>query len=55
MGAIQMGGGSLSGLVVASLYNGTPVPMAGTIAAMAVCAFLSYRLLVRRTSRRPEV
>jgi DHA1 family bicyclomycin/chloramphenicol resistance-like MFS transporter len=48
LGAIQMGGGSLSGLVVAALYNGTPVPMGGTIAAMAVGAFLSYYWLVRR-------
>jgi DHA1 family bicyclomycin/chloramphenicol resistance-like MFS transporter len=48
MGAIQMGGGSFSGLVVAALYNGTPMPMAGTIAAMAVCAFLAYYTLVRR-------
>src|SRR5262249_30959355 len=50
LGAIQMGGGSLSGLVVAALYNGTPVPMGGTIAAMAVGALLSYYWLVRRHS-----
>ena len=48
MGAIQMGSGSLSGLAVAALYNGTPLPMAGTIAAMAIGAFLSYYWLVRR-------
>jgi len=48
MGAIQMGSGSLSGLVVAALYNGTPMPMAGTIAARAVGAFVSYFGLVRR-------
>jgi DHA1 family bicyclomycin/chloramphenicol resistance-like MFS transporter len=48
MGAIQMGGGSFSGLVVAALYDGTPMPMAGTIAAMAVCAFIAYYTLVRR-------
>lgn len=48
MGAIQMGGGSFSGLVVAGLYDGTARPMAGTIAAMAVCAFLAYHTLVRR-------
>ncbi|HKX08029.1 MAG TPA: Bcr/CflA family multidrug efflux MFS transporter [Stellaceae bacterium] len=47
MGAIQMGGGSLSGLLVAALYDGTPMPMAGTIAAMAVCAFIAYYTLVR--------
>jgi MFS transporter, DHA1 family, multidrug resistance protein len=50
MGAIQMGSGSLSGLVVAALYDGTPMPMSGTIAAMAVGAFLSYLWLVRRRS-----
>jgi MFS transporter, DHA1 family, multidrug resistance protein len=48
MGAIQMGGGSFSGLLVAALYDGTPMPMAGTIAAMAVCAFIAYYTLVRR-------
>jgi len=48
MGAIQMGGGSLSGLAVAALYDRTPMPMSGTIAAMAVGAFLSYYWLVRR-------
>jgi len=48
MGAIQMGSGSLSGLAVAALYDGTPLPMGGTIAAMAVGAFFSYYWLVRR-------
>jgi DHA1 family bicyclomycin/chloramphenicol resistance-like MFS transporter len=48
MGAIQMGSGSLSGLAVAALYDGTPLPLGGTIAAMAVGAFLSYYWLVRR-------
>jgi MFS transporter, DHA1 family, multidrug resistance protein len=48
MGAIQMGSGSLSGYIVAALYNGTPMPMAGMLAAMGVCAVLSYLLLVRR-------
>ncbi len=48
MGAIQMGSGSLSGLAVAALYDGTPMPMAGTIAVMAVGACASYFLLVRR-------
>jgi len=48
MGAIQMGSGSLSGLAVAALYDRTPLPMSGTIAAMAVGAFLSYYWLVRR-------
>src|SRR5262249_37217397 len=50
MGAIQMGGGSFSGLLVAALYDGTARPMAGTIAVMAVCAFLAYYALVRRRS-----
>ena len=48
MGAIQMGSGSLSGLAVAALYDGTPMPMSATIALMAVGAFLSYYWLVRR-------
>ena len=48
LGAIQMGSGSLSGFVVASLYRGTPMAMAGTIATAAVGAVLSFVLLVRR-------
>ena len=48
LGAIQMGGGSFSGLAVAALYSGTPMAMGGVIAAMAVGAFLSYYLLIRR-------
>ena len=48
MGAIQMGSGSLSGYAVAVLYDGTPRPMAGMLAAMGVCAVLSYLALVRR-------
>jgi DHA1 family bicyclomycin/chloramphenicol resistance-like MFS transporter len=50
LGAIQMGGGSFSGLAVAALYNGTPMAMGGTIAAMAVGASLSYYGLIRRRS-----
>jgi len=48
LGAIQMGGGSFSGIAVASLYDGTPMAMGGTIAAMALCAFLAYHGLIRR-------
>ncbi len=51
LGAIQMGGGSFSGLAVAALYNGTPLAMGGTIATMALGAFLSYHFLVVRGSR----
>ena len=48
LGAIQMGGGSFSGILVAALYDGTPKAMGGTMAAMGFCAVLSYYLLVRR-------
>lgn len=48
LGAIQMGGGSLSGYLVAVLYDGTPMAMSGTIAVMGVGAVLSYCGLVRR-------
>jgi DHA1 family bicyclomycin/chloramphenicol resistance-like MFS transporter len=47
MGAIQMGSGSLSGLIVAALYSGTPMAMAGAIAVAAIGTVLSYLLLVR--------
>jgi len=48
LGAIQMGGGALSGYAVAALYAGTPMAMGGVIAAMAVGATLVYALLIRR-------
>jgi len=47
LGAIQMGSGSLSGYIVATFYDGTPMAMAGTLAAAAVLAVLSYVTLVR--------
>jgi MFS transporter, DHA1 family, multidrug resistance protein len=50
LGAIQMGGGSFSGLAVAALYAGTPMAMGGTIAAMAIGAFVSYFGFIRRAS-----
>ncbi len=46
LGAVQMAGGSLSGYVVSVLFDGTPVPMAGMIAAMGGGAFLAYHLVV---------
>jgi len=48
LGAIQMASGSLSGLVVASLYSGTPMAMAGTIASVGLGAVLAYFLVVGR-------
>ncbi|HTS93405.1 MAG TPA: Bcr/CflA family multidrug efflux MFS transporter [Stellaceae bacterium] len=51
MGAIQMGSGSLSGWGVARLYDGTAHAMAGMLAAMAVCAVLTYLALVRPSPR----
>jgi MFS transporter, DHA1 family, multidrug resistance protein len=44
LGAVQMLGGSLAGYAVNALYDGTPLPMAAMIAAMAMAAFLSYHL-----------
>jgi MFS transporter, DHA1 family, multidrug resistance protein len=44
LGAVQMLGGSLAGYAVNALYDGTPLPMAAIIAAMATAALLSYYL-----------
>jgi DHA1 family bicyclomycin/chloramphenicol resistance-like MFS transporter len=51
LGAMQMLGGSAAGYAVNALYDGTPVPMAATIAAMGIAAFLSYHLALPRISR----
>jgi MFS transporter, DHA1 family, multidrug resistance protein len=45
LGAAQMAGGSLSGYVVNAFYDGSPLPMAATIAAMGLGALLSYHLV----------
>ncbi|HUC64195.1 MAG TPA: multidrug effflux MFS transporter [Stellaceae bacterium] len=44
LGAVQMLGGSLAGYAVNALYDGTPLPMAAMIAAMAMAALLAYYL-----------
>lgn len=51
LGAMQMLGGSISGYAVNALFDGTPRPMAATIAAMGVAALFSYRLVSPGISR----
>lgn len=51
LGAMQMLGGSIAGYLVNALYDGTPIPMAATIAAMGFAALLSYRLALPGISR----
>lgn len=51
-GALQMASGALAGAAVGVLHDGTPVPMATTIAAMGLCAFAAHAVLVGRRPAR---
>jgi DHA1 family bicyclomycin/chloramphenicol resistance-like MFS transporter len=48
LGAIQVAVGSLVGYLVSALYDGTPLPMGATLAAMSVGAFVAYYVGPRR-------
>ena len=47
-GFLQMASGALAGAAVGVLHDGTPGPMAATIAVMGLCAFAAHTILVRR-------
>jgi DHA1 family bicyclomycin/chloramphenicol resistance-like MFS transporter len=51
-GFLQMGAGALGGIAVGHLHDGTARPMATLIAAAGVGAFVLFRLLIPRPSRR---
>ncbi len=44
VGAAQMGAGSLAGFIVAFTHDGTPMPMAATIAGFMLLSFAGYLL-----------
>jgi DHA1 family bicyclomycin/chloramphenicol resistance-like MFS transporter len=48
LGTLQFVVGAISGIVVGALYNGTALPMAGTIAACCVAALVIFRAGTRR-------
>ncbi|MEY4679205.1 MAG: multidrug effflux MFS transporter [Alphaproteobacteria bacterium] len=48
LGVLQTGSAALVGALVGHLHDGTPLPMAATIAAMALAATISFRLLNSR-------
>jgi DHA1 family bicyclomycin/chloramphenicol resistance-like MFS transporter len=48
LGTLQFVVGAISGIVVGVLYNGTALPMAGTIAACCVTALVSFWAGTRR-------
>lgn len=48
LGVLQTGSAAIVGALVGWLHDGTPLPMAATIAAMALAATISFRLLNSR-------
>lgn len=48
VGFIQMAGGAVAGLLVAGLFDGTPLAMMGANGALGVAALAAFLLLVRR-------
>jgi MFS transporter, DHA1 family, multidrug resistance protein len=52
LGTLQFVVGALSGIVVGALYNGTALPMAGTIAACCMAALVVFQALARPPQRR---
>ncbi|MFM8991035.1 MAG: Bcr/CflA family drug resistance efflux transporter, partial [Alphaproteobacteria bacterium] len=48
LGVMQTGSAALVGALVGRLHDGTPLPMAATIATMALVATVSFRLLNSR-------
>jgi MFS transporter, DHA1 family, multidrug resistance protein len=52
LGTLQFVVGAVSGIVVGVLYNGTALPMAGTIAACCVVALVIFQVLAIQPQRR---
>src|SRR5215212_709133 len=52
LGTLQFVVGAVSGIVVGVLYNGTALPMAGTISACCVAALVIFQVLAIRPQRR---
>lgn len=48
LGVLQSGSAAIVGALVGAMHDGTPLPMAATIAAMALVATVSFRLLNSR-------
>jgi len=48
LGAVQMGSGGITGYIVNALYNGTALPLAGTLALLACCGLATYHLMIFR-------
>ena len=52
LGTLQFVVGAVSGIIVGALYNGTALPMAGTIAACCVAALVIFQVLAIQPLRR---
>ena len=50
LGTLQFVVGAIASIVVGALYNGTALPMAGTIAACCVAALVIFQVGTRRTN-----
>jgi DHA1 family bicyclomycin/chloramphenicol resistance-like MFS transporter len=48
LGAVQMASGGVTGYIVNALYNGTALPLAGTLALLACCGLAAYHLVIYR-------
>lgn len=54
MGFVQMGVAALVGILVGHLSDGASLPMMGTVAAVALLAWLSVRGMIRARPPRPD-
>ena len=52
LGTLQFVVGAISSIVVGALYNGTALPMAGTIAACCITALVIFQVLAIHPQRR---
>jgi MFS transporter, DHA1 family, multidrug resistance protein len=55
LGTLQFVVGAAAGLVVGALYNGTALPMAGTIAACCLAALAIFQILARQPQPRAAI
>jgi DHA1 family bicyclomycin/chloramphenicol resistance-like MFS transporter len=50
LGSLQLGSASVAGLIVGEFYDGTPLPLAATVAGFAAVSVIGYMALWRRAA-----